>query len=414
MLERKQSPALILLWIAAFLLLRIGISVALYLICGGHEFSDDMRHHIYYIQNPLCILFADPQAPYSYSPPLLPLLMSIFPSISFALGVPDFLALRSGPILLETIAFALYCCYCQRGESQRQSTWKRLVWLLCPAAIMTSAVMSQDEMTSVLFSVIIAIFILRNQALWSGIAIGLAIVSSKIFFMIIAGSSILGYGVRNLRVAIFRAVPIVAVLAVVYAVFFTAVWIRDSAMTNPVMPLGLSTSMSSVLQMQTSLPDSTLRTLSQLTGLLAGLIPPALLWITNRRPDTTGILALIVAMVSWVLLLFYNLQPEFLVFLIPFILIVDNGWRAALWCWLVLGLSWGVNILYSARYYGGSTHPVKAPLANTITDYSPFSLDVLFQIAVVINTLGLIALAVNYTWKALANARPAGAAHQGA
>ena len=395
-------------WIgfAALLAVRTAMLAALGALTGGAEFADDPKWQRLYVDDPWLILLGH-RLDHEYDrfihvyPPLLPWFLAA-PGMLLRLSVSDFYLLRSVYVLYELAAWPfLFHLIASRTSTARARRVLTAVYVLLPVSWMSSVVMSQEEVIAFFWMTVTFALLVRGRRLAAIATCSLGVVSAKIFFLVPLAALVLGTSRGSWKSAGLRIAVAAAPLAIGYAVP-AAVW----TMSGSGFPLGGFTAK---VEDSTSLwslfpfwePDvfvGTLKKASMLAALCAGLTPLLFTRLRRETDEPERIARLMVAMLLWVFVAFYQIQPEYWLMLVPGFAVVLRPVTATVVNAGLLSVAWSINVFYGIRVAlaSGATGG-KALFTRWWEAWIPFEPSTLQQIAVVGFAFGTIALAVRLT-----------------
>lgn len=385
-------------WTLGLFIARVSVVFAAYFVTGGQEIADDVGFHLEYINTPLCLVSGDTTAPFPHSPPLLPMALWLFNAPLLAAGLPSFLALRLSSIAWESLAFVTFFAGL-RPEFAAKKEWMRaslLAWIFSPMCVMTTAVMAQDESIAMFICASAVALTYRYRFIAAAFVIGIGVVTAKIFFLVLAGAWTFGT-CRSFKAILWRGTALALPIAVVYT-WSIAMW--QTSGTNPFHADFLLVNSTSVwgLLANRDISMSTIKASSQLLALSFGLIPLAMSLVQRRDNDSLGISLLGASMLSWVLFWYYQVQPEYLLMLIPLILAVCSR-RLPIYAITigVLSLPWAVNVAYSL-WISATGDSFKSRVAQQIESFTPIEMPTIHTGFLIVNSIAIAIVCIYLTY----------------
>jgi hypothetical protein len=334
------------LWLAALAVSRIVLLLVLVHLTNGREFTDDVPLHLSMMQEPMQILLGT-HPENAHFPPLLPLVESAIGQPMLAVFGP-FVALRLAYIVTELAAFASTWALLGMTCAPAARRLLAATWIIAPATWMTSTVMAQEEMISMLCFALMSLLLLRRRVLSAILVCSVGVLVAKIFFLVPLLALVVSPPPRSFRGLALRALLAGAPIAAVY-VPATIIWHRAGlglplATFSP--PVELSTTFWAVAPRWTSLSLDAIKHVSMVLALVGGLAPLAILWWRGDKAQGKTLIQLCTAMLLWVYALFYCISPEYYVLFLPGLLVVlPLGWAIAFLLGM-MSLAWGINFFY--------------------------------------------------------------------
>ncbi len=339
------------IFFGALLVCRFGLLAILYHFLGGREIADDTRFQILFVQDPLQILLARPTTAPQAFPPLVPPLM-------WLLGYPLsqvlswFVALRSTFIAYELMAWpVLWALICDRFPADNHRRLIAACYILAPITWMTSTVMSQEETISLLCLSVVFLLVLQQRMTLAIFVCGLGVVGAKIFFLVPLAGLILSQPIRPIGGLLRRACIGFAPVAAVYAVVTLS--FRARGQLSPLVgfdpAIANSISIWALIGPWLDLSNAQAKHLSAPFALVGGLMPLALVKARGVCLAPLDVVRLVSAMLACVYLLFYHINPEYYLLLVPSVVLLFRPFAAGLILFGVMSISWAINFFYGVN-----------------------------------------------------------------
>jgi hypothetical protein len=333
---------------ALVFLSRCALLAALGALTHGQEISDDATMLIELATSPFEILSGITEK-YGHHPPLLGLVEGVF-ILPNLLIFPRFYALRLSLIEVETVCAILYYGVVDRLVTDRATRrWALAAFLVLPTGWMTSTVMAQDEVIAATWLMLV-LWLATGRRYWAALLFsGLGVVAAKIFLIVPLMAVVLLLPVGGL---LTRGVAGLAPVMVVYGWVAAIARLRHHAPPlvgfSPLPYFG-SNAWVFVIERFPDLNPATVNRASMLLGLAAsGAL--ALVEYVRRMPFSPMRLArLWAAMLMWFFCLFYHVNPEYYVMVLPFLLITHEGPGDFALLAVLATVHWAVNFFYGIK-----------------------------------------------------------------
>jgi hypothetical protein len=329
------------------------ILLALWLLTGGNELSNDTSMHMGMVRHPLSVLL-DTTPGYQQNPPLLPFLETIA-GYPMQLLLPDFLTLRFVMIGYEAILGALfYLLLLDLGLSARNRNLCLAAYVLLPMGWMTSTVMAQDEAIAAAAMLLPLVLFNRGREVAAILTCGLGIIAAKLFMGLELLTLIAISEPRHrLRYVLIGFAPLVLV--------YGGMTLHHLLHGLPLPLLGFRpdpTYGANFWMLLRNYAGVDLRAVGPYSGILAlaaSLTPAAILLYRRRQARTASPSALSVAIaVNTSLLiffaLFYHVNPEYFIMTMPLLLATARDRTDAAACILVATVPWAAKFFENAQF----------------------------------------------------------------
>ena len=278
--------------------------------------------------------------------------------------LPDEVACRLGLVFWEIVAasFVLATLRVMRPQARSERVGIVMLWALAPVTWMTSVVAAQDEVivTAAMAAALYAWT--RQRFVAAGVLAALATVGGKVFAVLMVASMFAAAPSRRLRHIVMATVPI---LGLGYGGQWLASIVQGGSIPlwsfRPPIDFGSSA--------WTWLVREQLVDVSLARGLSSLLCVLAVSWvIAGTRggggvPDDSegqGLVSTWAAATLLVLLLFYHVNPEYYLMVIPAVFVSPYALRTRAFVVFALSVPWLVNISYAAlwRIEAGLKDPI--------------------------------------------------------
>ena len=351
-----DAPYWFLIPLGLFIIFRIFLIGLEYYITGGSEFTMDWWNFELGLKPFSVLTFNTDISGYS-QPPLYPLIIAPL-AIPLSKVCNSFLAPRITYTIFELIGFLMMIAFLAKSYELKNSRKCYILLILCfsPLGFMTGAVMKQEEVVVMVFTVAVLLAWRYGSIKAASILTFLGIISAKILFGIVFIALLL-YEKDNREVLIWGLFP-----SVVFLTIYSAVG-RMITGTTPFMDFAPSavvfcSSFYSLLLRYTALPGSFMKWMSVLSISLSA----AVIWI-YRKQLLVKDFPLLMAMSFFILyIFFYHINTEYYIFILPllaYIPFVIKGRRPKILLiilHLVLSaVTWGYGIIYGIRNYAEGT-----------------------------------------------------------
>lgn len=330
----------------AVLLTRLVMLLALGRLLGGQEFSKDVSIHLRMASAPLRPFIGNGGMD-SPMPPLLSLIEAV-PNTLLLRLLPEFYAVRGSVILFDVLTVIVLVIALRAWAMPSRGRFRALaVYVALPAVWMTSVVMAQDEVVSALFAAALVWAIGARRPLAAILIAAFGVLSAKIFFVIPLAGLVLLLPWRNFW---WRAAIGAAPLVVVYG------WVIGAAVRAegkvPLVDFAPEYNMASGLWALVALYDHIHPSVLRSPTTLAGLALAGALMLYARFTGAAGPgeqLRVTIAGLTAFFIAFYNVNPEYLIIMVPFVLVGFRSWLATVTLFLITSAAWAVNFLWGVK-----------------------------------------------------------------
>lgn len=385
------------LWLLGLLALtRAAVLLLLYHATGGREFTDDVGViYLPMLDAPLAILAGEASA-FAHFPPLLPLFLA--PAQLLRPFLPDFVALRAlfaGYELLAWPLVWLVLCRTVRGTAPRRLLG--LAYIASPMTWITSVVMCQDEVVSLVFAAGI-VAALATERRWPALVLcSLAVCAAKVFFLVPLAALILApSGSARLRGLAARAALALGPIGLVYGLASLARWTGERGVAiagfdPPIMfCIGLWTALSQLEPLPT-------RVMELASAALASVGIGGVLWLARvHRVSLSGadLARLAGALLLCLFATFYHVNPEYYVLAVPPVLLLFRPVWSAFVLLVGFALPWAVNFVYGVSAAGPGTPAGKQTFVDAYRSLVVIDPTLLHAVLLWVCATAMLALAV--------------------
>lgn len=393
-------------------LTRIGALVATALLVSGDEFTNDIPVHLGLIETPFDPLLGltdqlvgarEENAPY---PPLLGLVEAV-PAYPLQLVLPDFYAFRLTYIVYEVLAAGFFWLALRSIVADPRLRHRAaLAFIVLPMGWVTSAVMAQDEVIAACWVALALWLVASGRHRGALVACGVGIVAGKIFLAVPLLALVVALPVGRLWT---RAAIGIAPAVVVYGwvVVASSLRGRDAPLLDftPTNEFGVNAWV--LLTDYLNITDAAAKNVSNVLCALACI---ALVALYARRPGGFAVnraIALSTAMLLWVLVLFYHVNPEYYAMLVPLLLALFLSWSELALTTAVFVISWGINVLYGVKQVmAGEAAGGRRVFVDIYDALSPVDAGTAYPVLVWIGVAATAGLAIHATRVALSHRSP--------
>ena len=359
----------------------------------GSEFTSDIQFQQIYAADPFQLILGR-STTWAVFPPLFPLLLSAVHSpISSVL--PPFYAMRATMCCFELLAWPLVWWII---ATNIQGTMRHLVALaviFAPICWVTSSVMCQDETISMGFFAAIIIALLRHRLGLAMFLCGVAVVVAKIYFLVpLVG--LIGLAADRswgtwLRQGFVGVTPIIAVYGL-QALLTSRQDQGVKAFADFAPPTAISISAWVIIDQLVTLSAQHAKSVSGILALASSMLP---LWLFRKRSFVAKPIdqaRVLVAMMLWVFGVFYMINPEYYLLVVPGIILVLRP-IATIWTICVLfSFPWAVNFFYGVAYgiaLGDEGRSVFVRIYQSVLPWDPKYLQNICVVVTAVVTIGL-------------------------
>jgi hypothetical protein len=398
----RSIPRELLLLLAAVLVTRLVILVAVGTAVHGDEFTEDVKLHMGFVRDPFSLVTGASR--YNQFPPLIGFAEAIF-AYPAQLFMSDYYAIRLTYALFEVLtAIPLYLCARELIADDRRRHWALAGYVILPMGWVTSVVMAQEEGMMTLFLLVTLYLVLKghDRAALLVCAAGVGIIKIFLLFPLAALVFLLRRTGTFWSRALLAAAPVVVVYGGTTAL--AKALGHHAPLTGFTPPNSFGVNIWTYLTTYAGVGYSTAKSISTPLSVLAGLLPLGLVMLRGGRLPLTKLPLLWGAMLLWVLSLFYHVNPEYYAYVIPlFVLFFRTRLEIALLV-VLSGSSWGVNLVYGSQDGKGGG---RAKLADVYNKLSPVSNKVAYQFFIWLTIVSTAIAAVLLTWQTWQAAKPA-------
>jgi hypothetical protein len=395
-------------------LTRIGVLAATAVLVGGDEFTNDVPVHLGLIHAPFDPLVGltdqlvgaeEENAPY---PPLLGLVEAM-PAYPLQLVLPDFYAMRLTYIGYELLTAAFFWLAIRPIVADPVLRHRAaLAFVVLPMGWVTSAVMAQDEVIAACWLALALWLAASGRHRGALLACGAGIVAGKIFLAIPLVALVVALPVGRIWT---RAVAALAIPAVVYGWVIAAAAIRGKGAPlldfTPTNEFGIN-----AWVLLTDYLDLSNASAKDVSNLLCAVACVALVALYARRRDGFTLaraIALSAAMLLWVFVLFYHVNPEYYVMLLPLTLALFLSWLELALTTAVFAIAWGINVLYGVKQVAaGEAAGGRQAFVDIYDALSPLDAADAYPVLIWIGVAVTVGLALHATRVALASPERSG------
>lgn len=390
----------------SFALTRLALLAILAFAVKGQEFTNDVELHMALVREPFNQLLGLPySAPVpGAQAPLLGLVEGIF-AYPLQLFLSDFYALRLTYIIYETLA-ALFFCLTLRTlfPQSRARIWALLGFALMPMGWMTSVVMAQDEVISEFFLALVLWLFATERRKAAVFVCGLGVAAAKIFLVLPLLALILVLPQQGIMQRILIGfMPI----AVIYGIGTVATLLRgsDIPLASFTPENEFSISIWNILVPQFNISLEVAKRSSSLLAFASAML--ALFTFKWRRiiPDPIATSALIAAMLLFAFLIFYHVNPEYYIIIVPALLIPFRAKIEVIVLSILLAIPWatnffqGVNSAVQSQVAGGETG--RSIFVKLYEALFPISPTIMFNVSLWAGVLATLGMAIAAMQKVL-------------
>jgi hypothetical protein len=359
----------------------------------GSEFTSDIHFQEVYAADPFQLILGRPTT-WAVFPPLFPLLLSAVYS-PLSLVLPTFYAMRATMCCFELLAWPLVWWII---ATNIQGTMRHLVALavvFAPICWVSSSVMCQDEAISMGFFAAIIIALLRHRLGLAMFLCGVAVVVAKIYFLVpLVG--LIGLAADRswgtwLRQGLLGIAPIIAVYGL-QALLTSRQDQGVKAFADFAPPAAISISVWVIIDQLVTLSAQHAKSVSGILALASSMLP---LWLFRKRSFAAKPIdqaRVLVAMMLWVFGVFYLINPEYYLLVVPGIILVLRP-IATIWTIFVLfSFPWAVNFFYGVANgiaLGDEGRSVFVRIYQSVLPWDPKYLQNICVVVTAVVTIGL-------------------------
>ncbi len=397
----RQARLAGVIFLAGFLLVRLAVLVTVALLVQGREFTDDVPMHLRMARHPLAGL-QGLAGQDSQHPPLLGLAEAIFVR-PLLLLMPDYYAVRLAYLAYELLtALFFWWALARVVPTVRARLWPAAAFVVNPMGWLSTVVMAQDEIIAAFMLIMVVWLHLSNRPRAALAVCGLGVVAAKIFLLAPLLVLVLAPGrERLLERLLWGAAPAAGVTACAFLGTLARGEEAPLLGFSPGNAFGVN--MWVPLARWLELDGDRARRWSSIAAAAAVLALVLAVRARRESPDARRMVGLIAAALLWVFVLFYHVNPEYYVMIVPLLLLLLPGPAWASGITLIMALPWCVNLFYGLRNASLAAAPHGAKSAFLEAYSSMVSVDpaLLYEISLALSVLGTAGLAAAMTWVAL-------------
>ena len=384
--------------IAVFIFVRAAVTAALYLMTSGEEVASDVRFHLAVMNDPLGILSGAADISIASYPPLQFLIE--WPLFHFfTLFTSDFIAFRLMFVLIEFIGFLACLRLLQEADLSKGVSWViRWGMTLGPHQILTSTVFQQEEVISQMILLIAALLVLTNRKTLAMMALAVGVLVGKIFFIL---------PLFYLTVFYKQSLKDAWAWSLVFVVYGISVsWALSTGGNLPLVGFTPDPTYGSTfwVLIVDRYPDSL--SLHKNISLMLCVLGQALTCLyfllqSNRFRTSLNPIMLLAWPLALFFFTFYQHMPEYLLLVIPVILLYFKSFWSALVVSAILALSWIPNIFFGLKNIGiinSSKSPTRNRVLQPFVDWVGMDFAQLHVLSLVVYS-ALYAVALVMMWK---------------
>jgi hypothetical protein len=262
----------------------------------------------------------------------------------------------------------------------------------------TTTIMCQDEAISMAFLAAVSIAICKDRRRLAILLCGVAVVIAKIYFLVpLVG--LLGLPMnrswRNwVADAATGAAPILAVYGL-QAILTGHAGVAIDALNRFVIPYEMSVSIWALLDGRVA--DETARRASGVIAFCLAMLPLVIMWIRGKPTSTLEQIQVIVAMLTWVYLGFFHINPEYYLIIVPGLFVALRPVIAATVLLVGFSIPWAVNFFYGVQIGMERGDPGRAPFVRIYQAATQLDPTIAHRISIVAFFITTLALAVMLT-----------------
>jgi hypothetical protein len=323
----------------AVLVTRVALLGLLGAAVHGREFTDDAKVHLQLVRHPLDV-FTGRLGGNGFSPLLGPL-ESVF-GYPLQLVVSDFYAIRGVYIAYDVItAFFVGLTLCALKMRPDVRRWAAVGYLVLPASWMM-IVMAQEEGLVACFLAATLWLVATGRLRTALVICGVGVAATKVFLLLPLTALVLLLRSGSLR---SRAVAALLPAIAVYGLSLVVVLARSR--TLPLLqftpPSRFGVNAWTFANVEWGLRDELAKRISTPLALLGALVPLAVLCRRRIEVAVPDLARACAVTLLWLFVLFYCVEPEYYVYLLPPLLLLVRSWRDLVPLAVVFSAPWAVN-----------------------------------------------------------------------
>jgi hypothetical protein len=400
LLNNPGTVILGLSYACALVLVRVLQLIAIGLFTGGVEFASDIQFQRIYVTDPLQLLLGR-STTYDVFPPLFPLaLWSIYTPISWALS--PFYAMRLAMCAIELLAWPLLWWIIASKATGRTRHLLAISYIIAPISWVSAVIMCQEEVLSLGFFAAVTVALLRNRTRLAILLCGVGVVVAKIYFFVpLVG--LLGVPANRSWKEWWRDVaigwsPIVAVYGL-QAVLIGQADVAAAAFERFFPSSEVSVNLWALIECLFSIGDERARRISAVLALSLSMLPLLVIWRQGKKATQFDQIRVITAMLLWVYLSFYHINPEYFLIIVPGILVLFRPPVAALIMIAGFSLPWAVNFFYGVGVGMRLGDEGRATFVRAYQAVFSIAPSVMQGIAIALTAVVTVGLAAVLTWR---------------
>ena len=383
----------------ALLLVRIVQLVAIGGFTHELEFADDVSFQRVYAADPFQLLLGR-STTYEVFPPLFPLLLwSIHAPLSWLLS--PFYSMRATMLGIELLAWPLLWWLMVRFAPRRGHHLLAMTYIAAPMCWISTVMMCQDEVISLWFFAAVVVALLKNRLRWAIFLCGVGVVVAKIYFLVPLVGLI---GVTLNRTWRNWGQDVIAGLAPIAAIYSLQALLTGraggavNAFEDFVIPFEMSVNIWALIQRLDIVNNEQARRISGILAVALSMLP--LLVMRLRGTSATGRdqVRLITAMMLWVYVSFYHINPEYGLIVVPGILILFRPSVTAAILIVGFSLPWAVNFFYGVGVGMDRGDPGRAAFVRVYEAIFSIDPSLMKDISIVPVAVATLWLAAVLTW----------------
>jgi hypothetical protein len=329
------------------LLVRLLQLIAIHWFTGGQEFAEDVTMQRVYAADPFQLLFGR-STMHEVFPPLFPLsIWSLHTPLSWLL--PPFYSMRATLCAFELLAWPLVWWIIARAATARGRHLLAATYIAAPVCWVTTTIMCQDEMLSLLMFAAITVALLKSRTSLAVFLCGASVVAAKIYFLVpLVGLLGVASG-RTWKSWLKDVFAGVAPIAAVYGLQALLQGRADAAIEafeEFVIPYQMSVNIWGLIHQVASISDGQARKISAIIAFGLSMVPLLIVRLRGKPITASEQVQVIVAMMLWVYLSFFHINPEYFLIIVPGILAAFRPSVASIVLLVGFSFPWAANFFY--------------------------------------------------------------------
>ncbi|MEX2140400.1 MAG: hypothetical protein WD894_14140 [Pirellulales bacterium] len=390
------------LYALALLLTRIAQLAAIGWFTSGLEFADDIRFQRLYAADPLQLLLGR-STTFEVFPPLFPLVLwSLHTPLSWLLE--PFYSMRATMLAIELLAWPLLWWLVVRYASCRGRHLLAITYIAAPMCWISTVMMCQDEVISLWFFAAIVVALLKNRLRGAILLCGIGVVVAKIYFLVpLVG--LIGVTLnRSWKHWSLDALTGLAPIAVIYslqALLTGRAGGAVNAFEDFVIPFEMSVNIWALIERLDFVSNEQARRVSGVLAVALSMLPLLVIRWRATLATSRDQVRLITAMMLWVYLSFYHINPEYGLIVVPGILIAFRPLVTAAVLIVGFSLPWAVNFFYGVGVGMERGDPGRAAFVRVYQAIFSIDPSVMQSISIIPVAVATLWLASVLTWSRL-------------